>query len=638
MAAHGMPPPPPPAPMAPPFGNRPNPPQQQFQRPVSPGFFDTPAAQFQAMNLGGPGPGPNRGPAQKKPEPILPSYQGFILRKDPDPPNGGEPRWSCVYKNPIDVDSEELAQMVKKRQAKAKVLKQYDDLRSSNQRFQIDRLVKELKDAEQHPDAKWTLASIKDVRGRPENRRGDSETKELQVILKRQSKSQSDAKEKLDKKGNGKGKAEKHTDEVVHTGERVDLSEKPKTGKPGKGAFPKGPQPDHGNQGNSGQQFDRAPEGAGPMGRGPVGGMQFPQRPAMGSQPSFHQPNVPRGPLPPHSAPPQQRPSFQPRPAPPPVQVVQDPFDDDFDGPIQIVRGSSPSPGPHSMGGPPLQNRMPPVNQQQQDPQARHHMQPPVPPRPEPQQQPFQAPLPQNPQHPSRPQFRKEPSFGDPRAPEGPQRRNSMFERGRTNLGKKPKPHPVVVDQQFSSDEDSPGGSSQFSHGSAEFSSPISSPITGSIPSERAGRAYRGVDFMNGRGDKRYRKHRPREASEESFDLIDDLVSKPHHSNGRRYSGRRERDLALYKPRERLTRSERMDKEIYLDALEKRKRDEEVRRLERLEDEQRYEKHRRDRARKDSFRDSRRDSLDFGGLRSPTSPRMGRRDFRLDDDFDRFRY
>ncbi|KAI9671302.1 MAG: hypothetical protein M1831_004211 [Alyxoria varia] len=635
MAGHGVPPPPPAAPMPPAFNNRPNPQHQQFLGNMGQDL-EPPVGQFQGMALDGPGALPNRGPAQKKPETVSPSYQGFILRKDPHPPNGKEPHWSCIYKNPMDVDSDELATLVKQTQAKTTVTEQYNGLLSDNQRLQIDRLVREQKDADKHPDAMWTKASIQDVRSSNKKGRGSTETKQLEVILKRQSKCLQDVEGVSKKGGIGKGKVEKEALEPVHTGVRVDLNEKPKTDKAGKGAFAKGPQLGHGNHGNFGQQFDRPPEGTGHMGWGPVGGNQSQQRPPMGPQPSFHQPNFPQGPPPPHNAaPPQQRPNVQPRP-PPPVQVVPDPFDDGFDEPIQVVRGSSPSPGPQLMGGrPPQNNRTQPVHQHPQGEAQRHDMHPSAPQRPQPQQHPFQHRQQPGPNLPPRPQFRKEPDFGESRAPGGPQRRNSMFEKGRTNLGKKPKPPPVVVDQHFSSDEDSFGESSQFSHGSAEFSSPISSPITGSTPSERAERAHRGVDFMTGRRDPRYRKHRPREPSEESFDIIDDVVNIPHRSNGRRYSGRRERDLAMYKPRERLTRSERLDKEIYLDALEKKKREEELRHLERLRDEQRYETHRRDRARKDS----RRDSLEFGGLRSPTSPRKpGRQDLRHDDYFDRVRF
>ena len=255
MAANGYlrPPPPPPAPPAPV-----NMPQQQgylnqrYPQQFGPNFDglrrDPPTHQFRTMHDGGPhSPNLFNAPSSKqspKPSEGVPtSYEGFRLLKDLEPPKG-EPSWSCVFHTPMEFEEKELLHMIKEQDSKGTVSKHYDGLRSPNQRLQIDRLIEGKRNAEKNPDAQWVLCSVRDVRGPSDKKRKVIETKEIQVILKRQRKkppqvqfkeiSQEQGKEKEQTKQPEKDKEkskEKPRTKPIPAGNRVDLSERPKPAK-----------------------------------------------------------------------------------------------------------------------------------------------------------------------------------------------------------------------------------------------------------------------------------------------------------------------------------------------------------------------------------------------------------------------
>ncbi|KAI9715299.1 MAG: hypothetical protein M1828_000899 [Chrysothrix sp. TS-e1954] len=114
-------------------------------------------------------------------------YEAWSFKKVPQPPDGSFPSWALAVRTPIQPNHDGLVKMVKNRKAKGSVQKHFQNLFSDHQREQIEALLKEKRYKERDPNAKWELASLKDVRGQHGRRKGQTETKELQVVLKRHS-------------------------------------------------------------------------------------------------------------------------------------------------------------------------------------------------------------------------------------------------------------------------------------------------------------------------------------------------------------------------------------------------------------------------------------------------------------------
>lgn len=125
--------------------------------------------------------------ARMRPAVDIPTtYEGYVLRKDDNPPFG-DPSWACVMKTPLILSQKSLLAVVKSLQDESKVLKQLDNLKSTKQRMQVERLIEEKRNSEKQVSAQWVLAAVEDIRGRGD-KPGHEETKELRVVLRRQRK------------------------------------------------------------------------------------------------------------------------------------------------------------------------------------------------------------------------------------------------------------------------------------------------------------------------------------------------------------------------------------------------------------------------------------------------------------------
>ena len=343
----------------------------------------------------------------KPPDPVQTTLEGYRFRKDPQPPKGGSTTWSVIIRTELDVEQDELKRTVKQQGAKAAISDQYDNLKSRNQRVQIDKLLDEKKKTEKHPDAKWSLVAIKDKRAwvdGAKSRRREVESKELEVVLKRYSKvplppvqEESKDKKKEDDKAKDKKKdeakekeKEKPPPKLAYPGVRVDLNEEPKPEKPekrkgeGKGEKEKDKKgKDDGKRGPQIRGGGNSTSWAN-LSNGLFNQRQIPEAKPIIMNDSWPKQNQPtqQHPQPLHQQPHAQQPAQQPRWPPQPHVLTEDEeeeeddiddlFDDD-ENIVQVVTGSD-SPAAKTPG--PFHQQPKPQMQQFSPQQQLHHQQP----------------------------------------------------------------------------------------------------------------------------------------------------------------------------------------------------------------------------------------------------------------------
>lgn len=541
------------------------------------------------------------------------------------------------------VDASELQQLVKERQSQTSVSKQYDALLSNNQRLQIDRLVESKRKSEKNPNAEWIIASIKDLRSSSGKRPSSTESKELQVILKRQSKIQtapkSDQKGKESDRPTEKPKQKDAPKEVkrkeemaspVPAGERIDLNEKPRVKKA----------PDDNATANSSKP--REPAGNAAKVQNPEN--TFPQRPPWHHDPGIFpgtllpqpraQPAFPKGPPIAERGP---QLHYDAPPVPPKHQGQHHesfPMQDELFPELDERDHMFPSPGPI-----PHHQRA-----QQQQPLNQHTQG-----KPEPMDIPQRGPPPPPPPPPHLShQIHQGPHFADFQEPRGPQIvANEFHNHGTQDKGRRGKPPPLFQQPAphddfgpITSDDDGSADLSGFSHDSAAYASPISTPTSGAssfaMGKQRRGAARgpkperRGRDRGGARQRSRSRSGPKRiPADDPDDDLAEEIANHRRRERESRY--RKERpaylersatspvlDRALYKPRRTMTAREKLD-EDYIQNMEKIRMKEELRLEEIRREEELYEQ--------EAARDSRR-----RGRRGPLLSPLYRRGSMLYDD------
>ena len=509
------------------------------------------------------------------------------------------------------VDASELQQLIKERQSQTSVSKQYDALFSNNQRLQIDRLIEGKRKSEKNPNAEWIIASIKDLRSSSSKRPSSTESKELQVILKRQSKVQSAPKSVKKEKEQDKPaekpkqkeipkevKTKEETASPVPAGERIDLNDKPKVKKASNGD----------TRGNS----SKVREPAGHAAKVQIPDNVVPQRPPWHhdagmfpdtllpqhrAQPAFSKepPIVEHGPQLHHDAP----------PVPPKPQGQHHepfPMQDDLFPELDERDNTFPNPGPipHFQAAPQQQ----PLHQHAQNKSVPvHNPQKGVPPPPPP--------------HPSH-SMHQGPHFTDFQQPRGPQIiGNEFHDHGVQDKQRRGKPPPLFEQSAplddfgpITSDDDGSADLSGFSHDSAAYTSPLSTPTSGASSFARGKQRRdaargpkpekRGRNRGGGRQRSRSRSRTKRIPADDPDDDVAEVMAS-HKRQGQESRYRRERpaflersatspvlDRALYKPRRSMTAREKLD-EDYIQNMEKIRMKEELRLEEIRREEELYE-------------------------------------------------